>query len=180
MNTELYPYPDMKEQFIPGDAPASVAEAYVIMMERQQGPPLYFVKDIRYKPPKEYWSAVEGMAKRFGHFLLAVDYGRYLENKPGFCPLGRMKVDKIKHRETVSVQMTRHSLADVLEVPRDSKGFLAWITTYRGVIGERKQEEPIKVYRPPTQDDVAKEIVERYSKLVNGYKGPKGSGREYL
>jgi hypothetical protein len=179
----MNPYlcPEMKEQFTVGDAPASVAEAYVLWMSQLQGPPLFFVKDIRYRPPKEYWSAVQAMAKRFGHYYLAVDFARYLEKKPD-TPNAIIKIKPIVHRETVSVQTMRHSLSDILEVPRDPKGFLAWISTYKGVMGEKHLQTPdeVKVFRPQSENEVAAEVVRRYAKLIKSYSGAKGVGREFL
>ena len=173
-----YPYPDLKEQFTVGDMLASVSIAYVLKMERSSGPALYFVKDIRYQPPNEYWSPVLAMAKRFGHFFLAVDFARYLETKPDY-PRGKMSIKDILHRETVIAKAMRQSLTDVLQVPKDDKGFMAWLTTYKGVI-RKKPEEPARVYRPQTENDVAAEIVRRYDKIVREYHGPKGEGREFL
>ena len=72
----LNPYPNNVVQFHLGLAEASVSKAFILRKEMVVGPVLYFVKDIHYTPPWEYWSAVKAMAKRFGLFNLALDFMR--------------------------------------------------------------------------------------------------------
>lgn len=133
------PYPEIEVQFIPVVPRGTMTAGYALCKKQTSGPLLYFVIDIKLK--REYWSAVESMAKTWGHYFLALDYLRFLDSKPDAQP-GEPIIVSRSYREMYESKPTTGTTPAVQTPSSDVK----W---WKPDASFRKAEPPqVSLYRP--------------------------------
>lgn len=151
------------------DGPQFV-EGFVFVLRKVGVPPKYFVRDL-YPKPHDYWSPVASMAKRFGHRLLAIDFSRYLEQKPinPDNPCGVVEIVQLIHRETITAKMLMERPEFKAQKTLAERTLAEYLTTYNNDgtffgLGTPEAEKVNKVYRPKvvTNDDLAAALLKSY------------------
>jgi len=120
--------------------------ALVIRRVKEEGPPVYFVKEFRgneTRAIREYWSPLQSLALRFVSAPLALEFTHHLDRNPD--AFGVTDLFQVLHRETVRPKTMLNSPHEQQKRNEQAarSGVFRYLTTYSGVNGEKEKPQEI-------------------------------------